>query len=127
MNPTRSLSDCFSKEIGPTATKVSENLYALEVDAEELFDDLKRTYREEVTSVRGTKDFWAIQVRGDGLYARFVEEHGKEISEVISDATYVRPSEVERFLNLSLPGVDEAMALLKLFEVAHDEGKGTST
>ncbi len=76
---------------------------------------------ESVVAVRGTENLWAFQISAEKLYRRFVEEHGKEIAEVISSATYVRESDVMQFLELSLPGVDEVMAFLKLIEVARDE------
>jgi len=56
INPAHSLSASFECEVGKKITKVNSNLYALEIDSEELFQDYKKKYWSKIMTIidRGT-------------------------------------------------------------------------
>jgi len=95
-DPAHSLSDCFGVEIGPQETYLFPGLSAIEVDAQAEFQNLKTLYAEEAASVLNS-------LTG-----------GKWI-----DLGFDRDV-IERVLDISPPGLDEAMALTRLIELRED-------
>ena len=73
INPAHSLSDIFERRIGNEVTCIDENLYAVEVNSEELLEEYKQKYKTHVTTIidRGTlvdsedvKYFWDRSLPG---------------------------------------------------------------
>ena len=93
-DPAHSLSDCFSQKIGAEVTAIEgyHNLYAQEIDAPKLLDDLKRQYREVLDEVFNSF------LGGRGMKVEFDQKV------------------MERLLDISPPGLDEAMALTEVME-----------
>jgi arsenite-transporting ATPase len=90
VDPAHSLSDCLGLNIGSSPTPVCPGLAAVEIDANKEFSTLKRQYRKEL------EKFWSQSAHLDLTFDREV---------------------LERMLDLSPPGLDEAMALTKLMEI----------
>lgn len=96
-DPAHSLSDCFGRRIGNSVTPILESgaeghLYALEMDAPQMFDILRNKYCSDIEEV----------------FTPFV---GGE-NDIAFDREVVRG-----LLELSPPGLDEIMALKKLLEL----------
>jgi|AntAceMinimDraft_9_1070365.scaffolds.fasta_scaffold18842_2 arsenite-transporting ATPase len=47
-DPAHSLSDVFNLEIGQKPTRITTNLFAVEMNAEQLFDDFKSTFKQDI-------------------------------------------------------------------------------
>ena len=92
-DPAHSLSDCFDTPIGPRETQLLPGLTAIEADAHAEFQHLKDLYAGEIAeffdSLTGNS---AIEIQFD-----------REV--------------MERFLDLSPPGLDEVMALTHISEL----------
>ena len=91
INPAHSLSGIFGCPIGNKITEIDNNLWGLEVNAEELLEDYKNR---------------------NIAYIRTVVERG----------TYIDAESLNELVNLSLPGMDEVIGLLKLIDISN-EGK----
>ena len=94
-DPAHSLSDSFGQPIGNKITKISgmENLYALEMNSIQLFEDFKQDYRNDV----------------DGIFRQFLGGTGVDIKfdrEIIEQLIEVVP-----------PGVEELMSLRKIMDL----------
>jgi arsenite-transporting ATPase len=87
-DPAHSLSDCLKRPIQSEPTRVSENLAAMEVDAQAAFDNLKQQYAQEVEDL-----FQSLSHRIDMPFDRGVMEH---------------------LMDLSPPGIDEVIALRRV-------------
>jgi len=94
-DPAHSLSDSFGCNIGDKITKVAKNVYALEIDAQKLFNQLKEGYREEISK------FFRHMFRTSG---------GTGISLPLDEKI------MSDLYDLNPPGVDELMALKKIIE-----------
>jgi arsenite/tail-anchored protein-transporting ATPase len=92
VDPQRSLSDIFSQELG-----------------------------DEIVSINGLRNLHALQIHPQKLLDEFKERNREEILEIVSDAMYIKREEASDFLDLSLPGMDEVVALLKLAEILDSE------
>ncbi|MBU1879949.1 MAG: ArsA family ATPase, partial [Chloroflexi bacterium] len=93
IDPAHSLSDSLGQEIGNRITPVAgvAGLFALEMEAPELLDELQRAYRSEIQEV----------------FSAFL---GNSF-----DAPFDRPV-MEELISLTPPGLDELMALLKIMD-----------
>lgn len=94
-DPAHSLADCLGLEIGPQQVPLAPGVWAMEVNAEAEFAELKERYVAEV------EGFFDTLLNGAGMDLEFDHEV------------------VQRILDLSPPGLDEVMALLRavaLFE-----------
>lgn len=94
-DPAHSLSDCLGIRIGPQQVPLAPGLWAMEVDAEAEFAELKGRYLREV------EEFFENLLSQAGVDLEFDHEV------------------VQRVLDLAPPGLDEVMALLRamaLFE-----------
>lgn len=98
-DPAHSLSDSFGFPIGDKITPIKgvDNLYAFEIDAPRLHEDLKSQYRAEVEKI-------IDGFLGRGLDVKFDREV------------------MVNLIDISPPGLDEVMALEKIMELA-DENK----
>ncbi|MDI6892494.1 MAG: ArsA family ATPase [Actinomycetota bacterium] len=98
-DPAHSLSDSFGFPIGDKITPIKgiDNLCAFEIDAPQLYEDLKSQYRAEVEKI-------IDGFLGRGLDVKFDREV------------------IVNLIEISPPGLDEVMALEKIIELA-DENK----
>ena len=93
-DPAHSLADCLKTTLGPAPREVTPGLHAMELDAPAEFEALRTMYRDEV----------------EGLLDRMFQS---------MDLAYDREV-MERLLDLSPPGLDEVMALLRVIDLVDD-------
>lgn len=92
-DPAHSLSDSFDLHIGNRITRIEKNLYGLEIDPEDALTEFKTTYTKEINAAFGA----------------FI--HDKAI-----DLPFDRDI-FQRLKELTPPGLDEIMALMKIVEL----------
>ncbi len=89
-DPAHSLSDCLGIQVGPSPVRVLPGLVAMEIDAQNEFDALKRQYAKEIE--------------------RLLETLSPNL-----DLTFDK-NVMQRLMDLSPPGLDEVMALTLAME-----------
>ncbi len=87
-DPQKSLSDTFEQKIGNVITKIDN------------FDNLH-----------------VLEVDSKQVLDEFKIQHKKTILSIISEATYLEEENLEKVLDLTLSGLDEVMALIKLITI----------
>ena len=94
-DPTHSLSDSLKQHIGNRITQIPgvDNLYALEIDATQMLEDLKRKYRDDIDEA------FESFLGGGGVDIKFDREALKELLAALP------------------PGLEELMALRKIMEL----------
>ncbi len=92
-DPAHSLSDCLAVPVGPRECRLGPGLTALEIDAEAEFARIKQLYADEVDR------FFGAVLEGASADVEFDRQV------------------IERLLDLSPPGLDEVMALLRAMEL----------
>ena len=90
-DPGHSLSDCLEQEIGP-----------------------------EVQKLKGVNNLWALEISTERLFLKYEEDHADEIKRTLETGTY-REEDVDELFSMSLPGLDEMMALKGLVELMDHE------
>ncbi len=98
-DPAHSLSDCFDLHIGNRITKIENNLYGLEIDAEEAMDEFRERYMEEIKEA-----FDALTDRRTAIDLPFERDI------------------LQRLKELTPPGLDEIMAFSKIVELLRSGG-----
>jgi arsenite-transporting ATPase len=88
-DPAHSLSDSLGMEVGDRLTEVARH---------------------------GTSRLVAREMNATAALAKFKERHRTTLSEIVERGTFFDESDVSDLLNLSLPGIDEVMALFELSE-----------
>ncbi len=90
VDPAHSVSGALDIKVGPSPTPVFQGLFAMEIDAQAEFEALKKSYRQEL------REFL------DSVMGNF-------------DLTFDREV-MEKILDLSPPGLDEIMALVRVID-----------
>jgi len=88
-DPAHSLSDSLTKKIGNRLVEVDRN---------------------------GTAGLFAFEMDSRIALEEFRQKHGKVLAEIAERGTLLDESDIKELLNLSLPGLDEVMALFELSE-----------
>lgn len=101
-DPFASLSDTFNLTIGDKVTQVNGvgNLYALEIDADKMYQEVKREYRESIEA-----DF---------------PKPTTDDSDIGGELRFDKEILIE-FVETSPPGLDEGMALERIMEFVENE------
>jgi len=92
-DPAHSLADCFQTPIGPQEVRLGPGITGMEINPEAEFEKLKSLYASEAEA------FFTSALKNSGIELEFDREV------------------VQRIMDLSPPGLDEVMALLRAVEL----------
>lgn len=93
--------------------KQGKKVLVLSTDpAHSLSDSLKCNVKNEITNI--TENLDALEIDAEGLLKEFREEHGDIIRQIVNEGTYLKEEDIDKFSELSWPGLDEVMALGKV-------------
>jgi arsenite-transporting ATPase len=85
--------------------------------AHSLCDALEQEIGPEVRKIEGVANLWALEISAQQLFLKFKEEHGEEIKRILETGTYLDEGDLDDLSSLSIPGLDEVMALKELVEL----------
>ena len=83
--------------------------------------DLKIGNRPTTVTTRGRSVLSAYEMDATQALARFREQHGPVLTEIAERGTLLDEADINELLQLSLPGLDEVMALFELSELDRAE------
>jgi arsenite/tail-anchored protein-transporting ATPase len=86
--------------------------------AHSLGDALGTPLTASPRSVPGASRLHAVELDADRALARWLSARRRRLADLVERGTYLDDEDVERFLGLSLPGVDELVGLLELVRLA---------
>jgi arsenite-transporting ATPase len=69
---------------------------------------------------RGTGELWAAEIDAPAAFRAFMRRRRRSLATIVERGTYLEDEDVQPFVRLSLPGVDELMALIELRRLAHE-------
>ncbi len=96
-----------------------ERVLLLSVDpAHSLGDALASTLGPEPRQVPGVPNLRAMEVDADRERVRWLGRHRAALAELIEGGTYLEPEDIDRLLDLALPGADELASMLRLSELS---------
>ncbi|MBI4607891.1 MAG: ArsA family ATPase [Candidatus Rokubacteria bacterium] len=85
--------------------------------AHSLSDSLEHEIGPEVQKMEGVENLSALEISAERLFLKFKEEHGEEIKRILETGTYLDEGDLDDLFSLSIPGLDEVMALMELVEL----------
>ena len=71
----------------------------------------------QITPIRDVPGLSALEIDAPALLEDFKEKHGDAIKKLADRGTYFDQQDIADFLNLSLPGLDEFMAIIKVADI----------
>ena len=80
-------------------------------------DSLDQQIGDTAALVQGTANLFAREVDTERLLAEFRSKNGPILAKIADRGTYFEKEDIRSFLDLSLPGMDEFMAILELMEL----------
>jgi len=93
-DPAQALGRSFGLTVGKEPIKINDNLFAVAMDADEMLEEFKETYKEELNEI-----FDTFSTESSGVDAPFDRE-------IFND-----------MIELSPPGLDELMAMAKILDL----------
>jgi arsenite/tail-anchored protein-transporting ATPase len=98
-----------------------EPILVLSVDpAHSLGDALEVALGPEPRAVPGAPNLAAMEVDADRERTAFLERYRDELATLFVRGTFLTPEEVEAWLGLPVPGMDEMAAMLRLMELSRE-------
>lgn len=79
-----------------------------------LSDSFGQKIGNKITEV--TKNVYALEIDAEALLEKFREENGDVFKQIINEGTYLDDEDITKFAKLSLPGLDEVMALIRVMD-----------
>ncbi|MFH1317025.1 MAG: ArsA-related P-loop ATPase [Candidatus Woesearchaeota archaeon] len=126
-DPAHSLSDSFEKEIGNKITRINENLEVLrnpkgisETQGNKVSSAPKIAKR--FLSAPKTQGFLdALEIDAASLLKDYKTKYGDLIKQIANEGTFFSKEDIQEFFDLSLPGMDELMALVKIIDILEED------
>jgi arsenite/tail-anchored protein-transporting ATPase len=106
---------------GIHAASIGKKVLVMSTDpAHSLSDSFGIEIGNKVTLVRENLD--ALEIDPSVLLAEYKSKYGDFIKQIADEGTFFSKEEIQQFFDLSLPGIDELMALFKVNDIL-EEGK----
>ena len=86
--------------------------------AHSLGDSLDQQIGDRIVAVQGVENLFAQEADAERLLAEFKLTNGPILAKIADRGTYFDKDDVRNFIELSLPGMDEFMAIVELMELA---------
>jgi arsenite-transporting ATPase len=92
--------------------------------AHSLGDALQVRLSTRPTNVRGVSGrLRGVEIDAPRAFRRWITRHARVLGDIVEQGTWLDRGDVDALLDLSIPGVDELMALLELVRLAHARPK----
>jgi arsenite-transporting ATPase len=101
-------------------TSINETILLFSTDpAHSLADSVGKTIGDKPTEIakHARAKLVAYEMDATTALERFREKHGRTLKEIAERGTFLDEADINELLNLSLPGLDEVMALFELSEL----------
>ncbi|MBL7183136.1 MAG: TRC40/GET3/ArsA family transport-energizing ATPase [Anaerolineae bacterium] len=88
--------------------------------AHSLSDSLDREVGSTVTPIEGVDNLFALALDAEALLEEFMAQHGAVIRLIADRGTYLDKEDVASFFELSMPGLDEVMAIIEIMDLMRE-------
>ncbi len=88
--------------------------------AHSLSDSLEQPIGDEITPIQGEPNLFALAIDAGKRLRAFKERYGSVIETIVERGTYFDQEDIQQFLALSLPGMDELMAMIEIAELVRE-------
>lgn len=88
--------------------------------AHSLSDAFEQPIGDQITPIRGEPELFAWAVDAGKRLQTFKDRYGDAIETIMDRGTYFDHDDIQQFLELSLPGLDELMAVIEIAELVRE-------
>jgi len=74
-----------------------------------------------VPITKGLDNLWVFEMDAMDVYKKWNEKHGDTIKKIADRGTYFDKQDIEDFFSLTIPGLDEMMAIIKLIDIQKED------
>jgi len=84
-------------------------------------DSLDCNVGNTITPIKGTKNLWALEIKAEEEASEFKGKHDSVMKKIAERGTYFDRQDIESFFSLSIPGLDEVMAVIKIANILKEK------
>jgi len=85
--------------------------------AHSISDSLGQKIGDRITEVKGVENLNALEVSAENAFSRFKTEYEEGIKKIFDTSTYLDQEDIDSFLDLSIPGLDEVMGFKTIVDL----------
>jgi arsenite/tail-anchored protein-transporting ATPase len=100
------------------ASKGKKTLVLSTDPAHSLADSFNKTIGGKITKLDNNLD--GLEIDAPALLKEYKDKYGPLLRQIADEGTYFSKDEIQRFFDLSLPGMDELMALIKITDILEE-------
>lgn len=86
-----------------------------------LSDSFDQTIGEEATAIQGIHNLYGVEIDTEKLMSEWLDQHKEAILDIAEAGTYFKKEDLAEFFELSLPGMDEFVALIRLVDLMKED------
>lgn len=99
-------------------TNNNKNILAVSTDpAHSLGDSFGVPIGDKITTINSMGNLWGLEINAPKLLEDFKQRHEPAIKKMADRGTYFDQQDIAEFFSLSLPGLDEVMAIIEIANI----------
>lgn len=99
-----------------------KNILVVSTDpAHSVGDSFQTEIGNSIVPIKGLDNLWAFEMDAMDVYKKWNEKHGDTIKKIADRGTYFDKQDIEDFFSLTIPGLDEMMAIIKLIDIQKED------
>jgi len=76
---------------------------------------------DTVTPIKDLKNLWALEIKAEEEASVFKRKYDSVMKKIAERGTYFDRQDIENFFSLSIPGLDEVMAVIKIADILKEK------
>jgi arsenite-transporting ATPase len=107
-----------------TAIELSKKFNTLLIStdpAHSLRDSLEQPIGYTIKKIEESENLSAIEIAGDEAFEHFKQQYQGELKKLFDTSTNLDEEDIEKLLNVSIPGIDELMSLKTIIEFIQED------
>lgn len=107
-----------SASVGLHESKNGKNVLIISTDPQKSLSDIfEQKIGNEISKIKNMDNLSVIEIDAKKSLDEFRKKYQKIIMRIISDATYLPERDLDKFIEFTLPGMDEVMALIEVTKI----------
>jgi len=99
-----------------------KNVLVVSTDpAHSLGDSFQTEIGNSIVAIKGVDNLWAFEMDAMDVYKKWNEKYGDTIKKIADRGTNFDEQDIEDFFSLTIPGLDEMMAIIKLIDIQKED------
>jgi arsenite-transporting ATPase len=101
----------FSSALGISLAETFKTLVVSTDPAHSLSDSFEQPIGDRIAPIDGVKNLFAFELNAERAFREFMNTHDADLRRILDSSTYLDQSDIDMFMQLAMPGMDEVMGL----------------